>query len=563
MVAIEFSFQDILKLLGKPLTIDELDNLVSNAVAEVEDYDGDDIKVDIKTSNRPDLWSIEGLVREVKPLLLRPKAGLPKLQTESSGLVVEVSPELASVRPYIACVVVQGLEFDDYLIKQLIQTQEKLDFSWGRNRRRTSIGVYNLSMIQSPVRYILSDPSFRFVPLGFTEKMTLSEILEKHPKGQEYAHILADTQKKPLLLDKNDIVLSLPPIINSNDVGRITEETQEVLIEVTGTDIEAVHVVVNILAQNLYERGGKIFTVENRYPPEINNGETVITPITTPESILIDPKLVSQWLGVDLSLEKIIDVLLDRNYDVKKNKNLIVAFYPSYRKDILHWVDVAEDIAIGLGYMNIEPQELTALTVGTVTEETKALNQIRNLFVGLGYLELMTNTLTDPSLFVEKTNSTTTDELVHIENPISQSQSIIRNNILPGLLEVLAVNTHATYPQNIFEIGEVVELQEGNPVEMYNLCAVSAGAEKDYSNMHTTLNTFMRLTGLNFSFQPTERPYLLPGRGAEIIYEGKKIGFLGELHPEILEEWEIWLPVAVMEIKLSEILTNIPKILTY
>ncbi|MFX1253065.1 MAG: phenylalanine--tRNA ligase subunit beta [Promethearchaeota archaeon] len=563
MVAIEFSFQDILKLLGKPLTIDELDKLVSNAVAEVEDYDGDDIKVDIKTSNRPDLWSIEGLVREVKPLLLRPKAGLPKLQTEKSGLVVEVSPELVSVRPYIGCVVVKGLKFDDYLIKQLIQTQEKLDFSWGRSRRRTSIGVYNLSMIQSPVRYVLSDPSFRFVPLGFTEEMTLTEILEKHPKGQEYADILANTQKKPLLLDKNDIVLSLPPIINSNDVGRITEETQEVLIEVTGTDIEAVHVVVNILAQNLYERGGEIFTVENRYPPEINNGETVITPISKPESISIDPRLVSQWLGIDLSSEKIIDVLLDRNYDVKNDKNKIVAFYPPYRKDILHWVDVAEDIAIGLGYMDIEPQELTALTVGTVTEETKVLNQIRNLLVGLGYLELMTNTLTDPALFVEKTKSTSSEELVHIENPISQSQSIVRNSILPGLLEVLAANTHATYPQNLFEIGEVVELQEDTPVEMYNLCAVAAGAEKDYSNMHTTLDTFMRLTGLKFSFQPTEQPYLLPGRGAEIIYEGKKIGFLGELHPEILEKWEIWLPVVVMEIKLSEILTNIPKILTY
>ncbi|MFX1535678.1 MAG: phenylalanine--tRNA ligase subunit beta [Promethearchaeota archaeon] len=563
MVAIEFSFQDILKLLGKPLTIDELDKLVSNAVAEVEDYDGDDIKVDIKTSNRPDLWSIEGLVREVKPLLFRSKAGLPKLQTEKSGLVVEVSPELASVRPYIACVVVKGLEFDDYLIKQLIQAQEKLDFSWGRNRRRTSIGVYNLSMIQSPVRYILSDPSFRFVPLGFTEEMTLSEILENHPKGQEFAHILADTRKKPLLLDKNDIVLSLPPIINSNDVGRITEETQEVLIEVTGTDIEAVHTVINILAQNLYDRGGKILTVENRYPPEINNGEAVITPITKTESISIDPKLVSQWLGIDLSLEKIINVLLDRNYDARNDKNLIVASYPPYRKDILHWVDVAEDIAIGLGYMDIEPQELTALTVGTVTEETRTLNQIRNLFVGLGYLELMTNTLTDPKTFVEKTHSTTPDELVHLENPISQSLSIVRNSILPGLLEVLAANTHATYPQNLFEIGEVVELQEGNPVEMYNLCVVAAGAEKDYSIMHTALDTFMRLTGLNFSFQPTKLSHLIPGRGAEIIYEGKKIGFLGELHPEILEKWEIWLPVAVMEIKLSEILTNVPKILTY
>ncbi|MFX0093018.1 MAG: phenylalanine--tRNA ligase subunit beta [Candidatus Hodarchaeota archaeon] len=563
MVAIEFSFQDLLKLLEKPLTIDELDNLFSNAVAEVDDYDGDDIKVDIKTSNRPDLWSIEGLIREVNPLLSRSKAGLPKLETDKSDIIVEVSSELASVRPYIGCAAVKGLDLDDYLIKQLIQTQEKIDFSWGRNRKRTSIGVYNLSMIESPIRYTLVDPSYRFVPLGFTEEMSLSEILKRHPKGQEYAHILANTQKKPLLVDKNDMVLSLPPIINSNDVGRVTEETRDILVEVTGTDMEAVHIAINILVQNLQDRGGKVFNTEIRYPPEINNGESLITPILTPQRINIDPKIISKWLGIKLSAKQIVDVLLDRNYDAVSKKDLVMATYPTYRNDILHWVDVAEDIAIGLGYMKVEPQEWVALTTGRVTDETRNLRRVRDILVGLGYLELFSYTLTDPQNFIEKTRYTTEKELIYTQNPVSQSQSIIRNGVLPSLMEVLSANTHATYPQNLFEVGEVVELQKGKPVQMYNLCAVTAGANKDYSNVHTVLDTVMRLIGLEYSLQPIERPYLLPGRAAEIIFEGKGIGYLGELHPEILENWEIWLPVAVMEVKLAELPLDIPKIYTY
>ncbi|OLS22351.1 MAG: Phenylalanine--tRNA ligase beta subunit, partial [Candidatus Heimdallarchaeota archaeon LC_2] len=264
MVTIDVSMEDFSKLVGLDYTLnsEEMDDLLAFVISEVDsDPEGPDenghtkINIEIKTSNRPDLWSAEGIAR-----ILRGRNGLtgvPDLSASPSGFEIDVDPELIKIRPYISASVVKGLKLDDFLIKQMIQIQDKLDFSYGRKRKRTSIGIYNISMLESPIKYTVVDRSFKFQPLQFEEKITVDEIFDQHPKGIEYRQILDPHKRVPMLYDKNELVLSMPPIINSNDVGRVTEETTDILIEVTGISYEATNVALSIVTQALRDRGGK------------------------------------------------------------------------------------------------------------------------------------------------------------------------------------------------------------------------------------------------------------------------------------------------------------------
>jgi len=270
MVSIKTSYTKMKELLGKDVTIEELDDLLAFAKSEIDDFveEEDMLVIDIKTSIRPDLWCPEGMVREIKGILGQ-EAGIPKYEVKKSNYKVIVDPKLATSRPYIACAIAKNLNLTDYSIKQLMQHSEKIDNSYGRKRKRSSIGMYNLSMIESPIEYKVIDKSHKFVPLEHEEEMDLPTILDKHEKGLEFGEIVKGYGHYPILLSANGTTLSLPPVINSDDVGRITEDTKEFLIEVTGTNYETVNVVLNILCQNMVEYGSDIYSVEIIYPPEI------------------------------------------------------------------------------------------------------------------------------------------------------------------------------------------------------------------------------------------------------------------------------------------------------
>jgi len=330
VVSFKIAYSDVVNQLNLPqdISIEDLDHLFSFAKCEIEEHDLEDdyLKVDCKTSNRPDVWSCEGLVREVSGITGL-NVGLPDLSSEPSGFVIEVDPSIESIRPYIACSIVRGIKFSDFLIKQLIQLQEKIDYSYGRRRKRSSIGIYNVGMLESPIYYGLTPRSDSFVPLGYLEKMTLDEIMEKHEKGIEYGHILPSEGDLPILRDRNGLVLSMPPIINSNDVGRVTEETTDVLIEVTGTNLEVVRVVTLIVTQALRDRGGKVYSVEVRYPENHVSPPILITPDSELKTMEVNPTEVKRYLDLDISKNEIIKLLKQRRLDViskKGTKNLVV-----------------------------------------------------------------------------------------------------------------------------------------------------------------------------------------------------------------------------------------------
>lgn len=543
------------ELLGIDVTIEELDDLLAFAKSEIDEFveEEDMLVIDIKTSIRPDLWCPEGMVREIKGILEQ-EAGIPKYEVKKSNYKVIVDSTLASSRPYIACAIAKNLNLTDYSIKQLMQLSEKIDNSYGRKRKRSSIGMYNLSMIESPIEYRVIDKSHKFIPLEYEEEMDLQTILDKHEKGHEFGDIVKGYGHYPILLSANGTTLSLPPVINSDDVGRITEDTKEFLIEVTGTNYETVNVVLNILCQTMVDFGSDIYSVEIVYPPEIRK-ENVVTPLLEKETITVDIDKINKYLGVNLTSDQVIAALRKRRFECKATgKSKLEVEIPPYRKDILHWVDMVEEIAIALDYNKIGATKWNVITTGGLLPETESENKVRNILVGSGGIEIFSNILTEPEILTTNVNLTKVD-LVKLQNPVSSTYSVLRDKLFPLLINVLSKNTHETYPQSIFEVGEVVKILDKRVATQTNAAYSFAGAESSFEDAHKRLHMMLDLLNTEYKIEPTSHPTFIKGRSGKIIIAGKECGLIGEIHPIVLELNQIWVPVVVFEIELPYIST--------
>ncbi len=512
--------------------------------------------IDIKTSNRPDLWSAEGIARVVRGKFDQP--GLPPLDAPKSGFEIIVDAGVFDKRPYIGAAVVRGLELDNFLIKQIIQIQDKVDFSFGRKRKRTSIGIYNINMIDSPIKYTTVDRKFKFQPLQFEEELTVDEIFERHPKGIEYRHILDKHKKVPMLIGANDSVLSMPPIINSNHVGRVTEETTDVLVEVTGTRHDAVIQSLAVVVQALRDRGGVVESVDIKYADnyDILNDTT---PHTKPIEFKVNIKDINDYLGSKISGKKMIKLLeMRRNTAELVGKEELLVKLPPWRKDVLHWVDISEDIAIAYGYNEFVPTEAKVVTSGKIAQSTEDENLVRQILTGLGLVEVLNYTLTNKEVLgvnIRRDNKWVLDNCVEISNPVSLNYNFVRTDLLSGLLRFSSLNKHNEYPQRVFETGECVQIDSENSDVITDVHASSllVGINESFETIQSTVDTLFHLLRIEYTLKASQSSYYLDGRSANILIDGRVAGHIGEVHPEILETYSIELPTVGFELDLSSV----------
>src|SRR3990170_1335800 len=444
MPRIDVDYSELERLLCIPIdgNMEKLDDILSFVKSEVKNYNKAEgvVSIEVKDTNRPDLWSVEGLTRALRGYLNLEK-GLKQYTSGDSATVVNVDKRLSTIRPYIACSLIKKIHLIDTTIRGLMNAQDKLDRTYGRNRQKTSIGIYDLDLIVPPLNYTVAEPSeFSFVPLGFSEKMTLAEILERHPKGVEYGHIVKKHRAYPILLDAEHKVLSFPPIINSNNLGRVTEETRNLLVEVTGTVQQTVLNTLNFVTMALIDRGGKAYASTINYPEDsVYASRKTTTPDFSNKQWDLDVEYTNRLLGLQLTAKQISELLLTAGFNIGAvNEKKVEVLAPCCRTDIMHQVELIEDVAIAYGYNNIEPLWRELPTTGKARPEQRLLDTARELMVGLGYQEISTYTLTNPeSLFAkmnidgsEPKNSERANR-VEISNPKIVTMTCLRNWLLP------------------------------------------------------------------------------------------------------------------------------------
>ncbi len=527
---------------------------------KVFDEKTDMMSVEIKDTNRADLWNIEGLVRCLRGFLGL-ELGLRRYVAGKPVCEVSVDVRLKDIRPYIACSVVKDVELTDPIIRGLMQLQDKLDHTYGRNRRRTSIGLYDFDQVVAPLSYSVAKPDgVSFVPLGFDVRMSLREILAKHPKGLEYGDIVSGHSVWPILLDAEGKVLSFPPVINSNDLGRVTEATRNVLVEVTGTVDETVLNTLTIVSLSLVDRGGTAYSATVHYP----GGRSVVTPRFDSRPMDLSVDYANKVLGLKLSGEQIGELLPKAGYGVEKTSHSIVRVrVPCYRIDIMHEIDLVEDVAIAYGYNKIRPSWRKLPTVGAVRPEQGLLDVARELMVGLGFQEVLTYTMANPEMLFAKMNLTQAGAAkmglgpaVEVANPKVQTLTCLRSWLLPCLMDFLGCNLHVEYPQRVFELGRVTVHDgkaETRTRDVDMLAAVSCHGGAGFSEVKSCLDAFFMNLGLSWQVTEAKHGSFIDGRVGRVVVGGMDVGFVGEVHPAVLEAWGLENPVAGFELSMDRV----------
>jgi len=564
MPTISIFRSDLDRLIGRRATEKDLDAWLPLVKGEVKDVDAatGELKIELQDSNRPDLWCVEGIARQIRCKLKGAPGAYPYLK---AGKVrrdqVLVEKGLEPVRPFVAACKARGRTVSDDGLTQLIQTQEKLAEIFGRQRRTVSIALYRLRSITFPVRYTLADPDeVSFRPLGYEDPMTLREILEIHPKGQEYAAILTGQTRYPLLRDAKARVLSFPPIINSRDIGEVQVGDSELFVEVTGTDLRMAMLVLNIFAANLHDRGATIEPVDVVYPWKTAWGRTLRMPRHFTESRTISRHEIAAALGTELSMKEIRSSLTSYGYTVTSAGETLTVTSPAYRNDLMHPVDIIEDVAISRGYASFTPIMPSAFTVGSLTRLEQLSDKVRELMVGFGFQEIVSNILGSKDDLLQKMRLTSQEQeshVIEIDNVMSQSVEMLRQWILPSLLRVEATSSRSFYPHFLFEVGEVaileVSAEAGSRTDL-RLSAICAHAGASFSECHSFLELLCFYLNKAYRLHPTSHPSFLEGRVAQILVDDQPIGLIGELHPEVLERWQISMPCSMFELTLDPLL---------
>ncbi|AKB12575.1 MAG: phenylalanine--tRNA ligase [Methanosarcina sp. 795] len=543
MPVITLQYDDLEKLTGTDK--ETIINRVPMIGADIERIEEESIDIEF-FPDRPDLYSVEGVARAMRGFL-DIETGLPEYEVHPSNVSIFVSQDILRIRPFLGSAVVRGVKFTSSSIKSLMDLQEDLHWGLGRNRKKVSIGVHDLSNVKPPFRYMAIDPSFEFVPLDYTEKMSMTEILEKHPKGKRFAHLVRDFDKYPIILDADDNVLSFPPIINGT-LTSVTEKTTDLFIDVTGLG-EAVYTALNIVVTALAERGGRIESVKVIRP----DCEELILPDLEPKSRLLTKSEVKSLLGMELSLEEIVKQLERMRFGAEVlDEEIVEVKVPAYRADILHNYDLIEDIGKGYGYENIKLRIPETYTAGKAHPISLIRSPINEIMVGLGYYEVMPFTLTSEKINFENMRRQKTDDVTHVLHSISEDQTMVRTALLPNLLEILALNQHRELPQKIFEFGEVVR----NEITRQHVAAVSIHPQANFTEVYEVVDAFMREMMLPYEVKESEDPAFLEGRRADVYIKGKKIGVFGEFHPEVISNFTLGYAVVGFELDMTDLINE-------
>jgi phenylalanyl-tRNA synthetase beta chain len=544
MANITFSKRLFEKEIGK---LDEkMQDRISMFGTPLEKFDDETMEIEI-FPNRPDLLSYQGFKRSLLAFLGK-KTGMKKYEMNKpeKDYQVIIDSSTKDIRPFTACAIVKDLKLDDEKIKELIEIQEKLHITLGRKRKKVAIGIYPLEKIKLPITLKALEPDYiKFIPLESDREMSGLQILQKHPTGKEYSHLLAGKSKFPVFMDAANNILSMPPIINSQLTGKVTENTKDVFIECSGFDFNTLKRCLNILVLVFSEMGGKIYQMELKGAPE------KISPSLESEKMKISLENTNKLLGIKIDEKKLKQLLenMGHNYNPKTKE---VEIGP-WRTDILHEVDLIEDIAIAYGYENIIPEIPSISTIGQGNPEEIIKRKISEILTGLNLLEVSNYHLTNKEYQFEKMGilEKQEKEFVEIENSKTE-YNILRKDLSHFLLKTLSENVDSEYPQKIFETGTVFELKKDIEEKEKLALAITPG---NFTEIKQILLYLFKSLDIKLDLKESENSpvHLIDGRTADMLFEGKEIGIVGEVHPKILKNWKIKMPVAILEIDLKEI----------
>ena len=541
MPVISVNLKELLRLCNSEE--DELKDILPGLGVEVDKTGEEEWELEVNP-DRCDLLSVEGIGRAVRGLICK-ETGLPNYHVEPTDIITNVEMSVQEVRPFVVTAVIDNIELTEETLRSLMDVQEKLHLTLGRKRRKIAIGVHDLDMVKPPFTYKAVKPEkVSFVPLQKTYEMNLKDILEKHEKGKEYAHILEDSTHYPLIVDSEDNVLSFPPIINGV-LTQVNTETKRLFIDMTGTNESSLINALNILCTMFAERGGSIKSTVVSY-----GGREHTYPDLSPGDIILEMEEIKDLLGIDIERETIIESLEKMRYSVESmDPKRIKVKYPAYRHDILHPWDVIEDLAISYGFHNFHGVMPKHVTFGKGRQDNDIKNTLAEVMIGMGFKEMMNYPLSSPEKEYDMLCIQRDDGYATIENPVSEDNTCLRTWIIPSLLYNLHNNRSKPHPHKFFEIGNVV-----NDLKQKTLMAGTIShSEAGFTGMKSVIEGISICLGHKYELKTMNHDSFIEGRCAAIFKDDFDVGYFGEIHPQVLKNFDLEYPVTAFEIDIRKL----------
>ena len=544
MPKIEASLSDLLRLARIPDPASLAERL-EPLKAELDGIEGDTVKIELNDTNRPDLWTLEGVARGLRCWEHGAGKSLASLPAPTREIIVH--PGLEGVRPFIASFACRGGALGEKGLEALVGSQEKLCATMGRERRTAAVGFYRLEGIVFPVHYKAVSPGTVFRALGTEREMTLEEVLRNTDSGVKYAGLLRGFETLPFLTDDRGTPLSFPPVLNSEGTGRVVPEDGNLFCEVTGTDLHTVQLLATILACDLEDRGARVEPVRVVYP----DGKAVVTPVVYTDTLSASLESIAGITGISIPGKDLPGLLGKMDYrSVTVDRGKVTAVMPPYRRDGIHPHDLVEDIAIAYGLNRIEPLLPGDYTLGRASGESMLASSVKSILVGAGCEEIIRPVLTSAQKVTVQT--LTPERPVSITNPMTAEYSVVGNTLLPCLLEVESVSGHAAFPHRLFTVGEVLVRGNGGYLKTcWNLGLVTAGSGMDFGSAHSLLGLLAHGRTLPLRLEAFDDSRFIPGRCARVFLDGVDSGVIGEFHPQVLNSWGIPVPVSGFEVSLE------------
>lgn len=575
---------DLYELLGREYTTEEFDELCFDFGIELDedttaDCVGDErpqLKIEIP-ANRYDMLCIEGIAQALNEFLGRASNPEFSLNPVVPKVKMTIDQSTEQIRPYAAAAILKGVQFDERRYASFIALQDKLHTNLCRNRTLVAIGTHDLDTLTPPFTYeALAPKDILFVPLNQTQNMDGAQLMDFYDKDKnlgKYLHIIRDSPVYPVIFDLKRTVCSLPPIINSNH-SKITLETKNIFIEVTGTDKTKTDLVLNQMVAMFSGYCGNKYEIE---PVEIiskHNSQDRISPNIAPKKFEAEIPYINSCLGLDYSGEEISRLLTRMSLKATpRNSEVLDVEVPITRSDILHQCDIMEDAAIGYGFNNLKKTKAKGDSlVAAPLPINKVGDILRIASAQAGYLEVLPLTLCshDENFKFLRQNDDGT-QAVSLANPKTVEYQVVRTTLIPGILKTIKENRKHSLPIKVFECGDIVlknpEL-ERRAFNRRNWCAIYAGKTSGFEYVQGLLGKIMQTMRTPWLENPSamnKRGYWIeedsdnatffPGRGAKVFFRASEdaavqhIGAIGVLHPEVMTSFEI--PYAASSVEIN------------
>ncbi|MFY4815444.1 phenylalanine--tRNA ligase subunit beta [Haloarcula sp. AONF1] len=524
--------------------------------------------------DRLDRLSVEGVARSLR-YHYGDARGVYVPNTNDPEWTIEVDESVPDERPFVTGAVVRGVDLDEAALESLIQLQEKLHATMGRGRAKGAIGIHDLAMVKGAPLQEGAEPSITyrgvapdgdtFVPLDANDELTPNEVLDEHDTGTTYADLVEGLDRYPAIYDDLGL-FSFPPVINGKRT-EVTTGSRELFVELTGTDQWTIDRMCNIICYALSARGATIEAVEVNYADGATHPSEYGAELVRP-NLDVDEKAVSHdrietLLGVDFEPEEVVDCFeragLDASYTLDEDVTYEVSI-PPYRVDVLHPLDLVDDVGRAYGFDNLEPRYPDVGTVGGRHERSRLEDAVRTSLVGLGFEDLLNFHMTSGTENYDRMNVEAGSDAfgggdpVEITEPYSEEYTQLRTWALPSLVMLLERNTHNAYPQDVAEVGFVAErddAEEANVAESRRVAGAVARRDASYEAAKGRLQALCDDFGAELATPRTEHPSFIEGRAADVEIDGERVGVIGELHPAVLVEHDLEVPVAAFEFDLD------------